>query len=236
MVLTNTTNTTNPTNPTNTTNPTNPNTTNPNIKEMTVQQITKKINEYRENHKYNLNAMVYPYYTSFIDFIKYTRHIKLLSNISFYTLLFAFITRADLLVRILIPINLCNCILIFLVIIFEFENLFYHTLGNSKFQQISLEKKKAIIDNDNTIKKIGAILMIIYHTIVIIITLTINHYYQGEYYPFLFIFGCSILFLSGFLLVSKKNLYGEIKEQLYITLYMFSLFTLNYLLNNQQQY
>ena len=210
--------------------------TNKNLKEMTVQQIMNKINNYRKNHNYNLNSLVYPYYTSFIDFIKHTRHIKFLSNISFYTLVFAYITKADLLVRILIPINLCNCILIFLVILFEFENLFHYTLGNEKFKKISIQKKKEIIDNDNTIKKIGTSLMIFYHVFVIFITLIINHYYQGEYYPFLFIFGCSILFLSGFLLVSKKKLYGNIREQLYIPLYIFTLFTLNYLLNNHQQY
>ena len=210
--------------------------TNTNIKEMSIQQIIKRINDYREKNNYNLNSLVYPYYTSFIDFVKHTRHIRLLSNISFYTLVFAFLTKADLLVRILIPINLCNCILILLVITFEFENLFYHTLGNSKFQKLSIDKRKGIIHNDNTIKKIGAILMIIYHLFVIIVTLVINHHYQCEDYPFLFIFGCSIIFLSGFLLVSKNKLYGEISEQLYITLYLFMLFTLTYLLNNKQQY
>ena len=210
--------------------------TNTNIKEISVQQIGNKINDYRKKNNYNLNSLVYPYYTSFIDFIKHTRHVKLLSNISFYTLIFAFFTKADLLVRILIPINLCNCILILLVITFEFENLFYHTLGNSKFRKLSIEKRKGIIHNDNTIKKIGAILMILYHILVIIVTLIINHYYQGEHYSFLFIFGCAIVFLSGFLLVSKNKLYGEIREQLYITLYLFMMFTLNYLLNNQLQY
>ena len=210
--------------------------TNTNIKEMSIQQIIKRINDYREKNNYNLNSLVYPYYTSFIDFVKHTRHIRLLSNISFYTLVFAFLTKADLLVRILIPINLCNCILILLVITFEFENLFYHTLGNSKFQKLSIDKRKGIIHNDNTIKKIGTILMIIYHLFVIIVTLVINHHYQCEDYPFLFIFGCSIIFLSGFLLVSKNKLYGEISEQLYITLYLFMLFTLTYLLNNKQQY
>ena len=207
-----------------------------NSKNMTIDEINQKIKNYRINNNYNLNSLVYPYYNSFTDFVRNTRHIKYLSNISFYTLLFAYLTKADILIRILIPINLCNCIIIFLVLIFEFQNLYYHTLGNQKFQQISFEKRKEIIDNDETIQKIAVGLITFYHLFVIIITLIINHYYQGDSYPFLSIFAYSMLLISGFLMISKKYLYGKIKEGFYIMAYIFILFTLNYLLNNQQQY
>lgn len=205
-------------------------------KKMSNQQIMERINNYRKSNNYNLDSLVYPYYSSFIDFIKQTRHIKYISNISFYTLIFAYLTKIDFLVRILIPINITNCIIIILIILFEFKNLYYYTLGNKNFHKIPIERRKQIIDNDKSMEKIAITLIILYHIFIIIITLIINHYHVNNDYSFLFLFACAITFISGFLVISQKYLYGQIKESFYIATYIFILFTLNYLLNNKQQY
>ena len=196
--------------------------------------INKIIEIHRKNNNFNINSIIYPYYTSAIDFIKNLGNIKYFCNICFYALVFVFLTKADMLIRILIPINISNVIVAFLIVVSEFETMLYNILGNSKFKKISFDKRKQIIKEDYHIKKVFLIIFILYHLLILLITIIINHYYEGEYYPFLFIFGCSILLISGFLIISRRHLYGNIREQLYIVTYIFILFTLNYLLNTQE--
>ena len=111
-----------------------------------------------------------------------------------------------------------------------------------KYQKI-LEKK--IINNDTEITKNFIFTTILFHLIILIISICIYQYqYKNtEYnmiassnYSFIAIIGLCILLLSGFLLISKKQIYGDIKEEFYIVIYIFVLFTSSYLLYSNNNY
>ena len=160
-------------------------------------------------------------------------------------LLFSYITKIDILVKILLPINICNCLIFFLIVLLDSKEYLIATLGNESFNKIPKNTREKIINNDTEITKNFIFTTIIFHLIILIISICIYQYQykntdynmvDNSNYSFMAIIGLCILLLSGFLLISKKHIYGDIKEEFYIVIYIFVLFTSSYLLYSNNNY
>ena len=98
--------------------------------------ILSKINDYRFKNNNSLDSKVYPYFNSFKEAVIELASIKYLTNISFYMLLFSYITKIDILVKILLPINISNCLIFFLIVLLDSKEYLIAILGNESFNKI----------------------------------------------------------------------------------------------------
>jgi len=198
---------------------------------INISKIINNIKKYRQQNESNF-AKVYPYYINITNAITNGLSIKYFINLSFYALIFSYLTQAFKLVDILIPINICNVIIYTLVIIIDSNGVILDTLGNSSFKKLSKDTRNKIINNDEDISKYYIFSSLIYYLFILIITLIINHNIQKTDQDYLSIFGLNLLLFIGFILVSRINIFTNQKEELYIVLYISLLFTLTYILNN----
>jgi len=200
-------------------------------KPINISKIINNINKYRQQNKSN-NTKVYPYYINITNAIINGLSIKYFINLSFYALMFSYLTQAYKLVDVLIPINICNVIIYTLVIIIDSKEVILDTLGNNKFKKLSKDTRSKIINNDEDISKYYIFSSLIYYLFILIITLIINHNIQKTDQDYLSLFGLNLLLFIGFILVSRINIFTTQKEEFYIILYISLLFTLTYILNN----
>jgi hypothetical protein len=200
-------------------------------KPINISKIINNINKYRQQNKSN-NTKVYPYYINITNAIINGLSIKYFINLSFYALMFSYLTQAYKLVDVLIPINICNVIIYTLVIIIDSKGVILDTLGNNKFKKLSKDTRSKIINNDEDISKYYIFSSLIYYLFILIITLIINHNIQKTDQDYLSLFGLNLLLFIGFILVSRINIFTTQKEEFYIILYISLLFTLTYILNN----
>lgn len=200
-------------------------------KPISISKIIQNIKKYRQQNN-NINGKVYPYYIDFYEALRNGLSIKYLINLSFYALLFSYLTQAHTLVDILVPINICNVIIYSLVIIIDSKNSILSHLGNENFKKLSDTTREQIIDKDEDISKHYIFISLIYYLFILIITLVINHNLVETENNYLYLYGINLLFFIGFILVSRIKIFCNNREELYIVLYVTLLFTLTYILNN----
>ena len=118
----------------------------------------------------------------------------------------------------------------------DFKEIVYELMGNETFNKLPTQVKKFIIDKDShTIYPSFIIISSLSHLFSVVIGLIIFHYYYHHKSDnYLLIFGLAMLFITGFMLIASRKLYGDIKEELYIALYIPILFTTCYYFFNKK--
>lgn len=198
-------------------------------KEEKYTQYIEKIKRHKSRLSF-IDRIIYPYYNTYWEVILYNIiSPKYLTNVLFFTTLFAYATRLDRLFLLLLPINIANTIIITIIEVMEWTEVLYSIIGNNKFKELSLDLRKKIIDNDPELNIASHIFSIGYHGFILGILLylyNVEEYNQINYIENIQI---GIFGLLVFWLISK-NPYGNINEPLYVISYIIVLILINYLL------
>jgi hypothetical protein len=204
-------------------------------KTMTLTEL-EKIFQQIVNHrtlfkKGYIDKKLYPYYTSLPNLFKHVFYFKYISNISFILMVFSYFVGAYKIFQIFLAITISNCIIFLFIMLGDFNQIIYGLLGNDIFKKLPMQVRKYIIDKDSAyIYPSFIIIAIISHLVSVVIGLILYYHYTNKSSNFLSMFGLSVLFISGFILIAEKQLYGDIKEELYLSLYFPILFITCYYL------
>lgn len=202
-----------------------------------LEKIYQQIVNHRNNYKNSVvSKYLYPYYTSPANLFKHVFYFKYLSNVSFILMVFSYLIGAYKIFEICLAITIANCIIFFIIMIGDFKEIVYELMGNETFNKLPTQVKKFIIDKDShTIYPSFIIISSLSHLFSVVIGLIIFHYYYHHKSDnYLLIFGLAMLFITGFMLIASRKLYGDIKEELYIALYIPILFTTCYYFFNKK--
>jgi len=188
-----------------------------------------KILKYKER-LFIFDRVLFPYYGTISEiFINHVLTLKYISNTTFFIALFAYITRLDRLFLLLVPIIICNMIIIILVQIAEWNAFLYEAVGNKKFKKLSDSLRKKIIDNDIEFIGWSHVFSLGYHILMVSIILYLYNISQFNQINYIENILYSIAIILIHWMVSDK-VYGDINEPVYIGMYIFCLFITNYVL------
>lgn len=196
-----------------------------------------KIIQYK-NKLFVFDRLLFPYYNNYSEIlINHVLALKYVSNTTFFVALFAYVTQLDRLFLLLIPIIICNLIIILIIQLAEWEAFLHEAVGNQKFKKLSDTLRKKIIDNDIEFIAWSHVMNVIYHVFMVIIILYLYHTSQFNQVNYIENVLISIFMLLIYWLISDKT-YGNINEPVYVCLYIFCLFIANYFLfeENKMQF
>ena len=170
--------------------------------------------------------------------INHVLALKYISNTAFFIALFAYVTRLDRIFLLLVPVIICNLVIIILIQIAEWNSFLYEAVGNKKFKKLSDNLRKKIIDNDIEFIVWSHIINLIYNLGMVVIILYL--YYSSQFNQINYIENILIgtLIILIYWLVNDDKTYGNINEPTYISIYILLLFITNYYLfeENKMQF
>ena len=206
--------------------------------EDTSEIRAEKILKYKKRY-YAFNRLLFPYYNSMSEvLINHVLALKYISNTAFFIALFAYVTRLDRIFLLLVPVIICNLVIIILIQIAEWNSFLYEAVGNKKFKKLSDNLRKKIIDNDIEFIVWSHIINLIYNLGMVVITLYL--YYSSQFNQINYIENILIgtLIILIYWLVNDDKTYGNINEPTYISIYILLLFITNYYLfeENKMQF
>lgn len=196
-----------------------------------------KILKYKER-LFIFDRLLFPYYNSLSEIlINHILTLKYVSTTTFFLAIFSYVTQLDRLFLLLVPIVICNLLIIILIQIAEWNAFLLEAIGNKKFKKLSDNLRKKIIDNDIEFIATTHIISFMIHITMVGIILYL--YYTSQFNQINYIENilAGIFILLIYWLISDKA-YGDINEPMYICVYILCLFVTNYFLfeENKMQF
>ena len=168
-----------------------------------------KILEYK-TRLFVFDRLLFPYYNTISEiFINHVLALKYISNTTFWMAIFAYITHLDRIFLLLVPIIICNLIIILLIQIAEWNAFLYEAVGNQKFKKLSDDLRKKIIDNDIEFIAWSHIVNVIYHLAIVGIILYLYNSSQFDQVNYIGNVLISTAILLIYWLINDKT-YGNI--------------------------
>jgi len=97
-----------------------------------------KILKYKER-LFIFDRVLFPYYNTISEIlISHVLALKYISNTTFWIAIFAYATQLDKIFLILVPVIICNLLIVLLIQIAEWNSFLYEAVGNKKFKKALL--------------------------------------------------------------------------------------------------
>lgn len=196
-----------------------------------------KILKYKQR-LFIFDRILFPYYNSLSEiFINHVLTLKYVSTVAFFLAIFSYVTRLDRFFLLLVPIVICNLLIVLLIQIAEWNAFLLEAIGNKKFKKLSDNLRKKIIDND--IEFIATTHIVSFGLHLAMVGIILYLYYTSQFNQINYIENilAGIFMLLVYWLISNKT-YGNINEPVYVCVYILCLFMVNYFLfeENKMQF
>lgn len=179
------------------------------------------------------DKLVYPYFNNGKEILKVLSP-KFISNASIYLCLFAYFTNLERIFLLFSPLIIINFLVITLVQLFEWETLIIDVYANRSFRQLNRKFRRKLIRKDEECYIFTHIVSFLYHVIPALLIILFFNYQDKNNIMFINFMENSfiLLFITLLFWLLSNRPYGKIKEEIYILIYIFLIFIVNYMLFN----